>query len=97
MKRYFEMDIDEYYDTAIDEAFEGYEPDEAETVDIKKSLHESYNWLYNEAVKDSRDYLETATILRNGGKGGRSAYWMNQSVRRLQDAIRYKRTMNNYK
>lgn len=64
---------------------------------IIKTLYDSYNWLYTEAVNDSKEYLETATVLRNGGKGGRSAYWFNQSTRRLKDAIRYKRTMNNYK
>jgi len=64
--------------------------------EVKKSLYESYKWLYEEAVNDATLHLQTATNLRKVGYVKKAAFWLNYAGERRRDALRHKRSMKVY-
>lgn len=64
--------------------------------EIKKSLYESYKWLYEEAMNDANLHLQTATNLRKADNPTSAAFWLNYAGKRRRDALRYKRSMKIY-
>lgn len=63
---------------------------------IKKALYESYKWLYEEAIADTRIYLRYAKIRREMGYIGWAAEWLIKANETYKTAIRYKKTMEQY-
>lgn len=64
--------------------------------EVKKSLYESYKWLYEEAVEDVKKYLAWARERRAQGHPGWAAGWLESANFSYHMAIRYKRSMKNY-
>lgn len=64
--------------------------------EVKKSLYESYKWLYEEAMKDASLHLQTAMNLRKAGSPTSAAFWLNYAGERRRDALRHKRSMKVY-
>lgn len=64
--------------------------------EIKKSLYESYKWLYEEAMKDASLHLQTAMNLRKAGNHTSAVFWLNYAGKRRKDALRHKRSMKIY-
>ena len=64
--------------------------------EIKKSLYESYKWLYEEAMNDANRHLQTATNLRKAGNPTSAVFWLNYAGKRRRDALRHKRSMRSF-
>ena len=64
--------------------------------EIKKSLYESYKWLYEEAIKKMKECLRLAKIRREDGHKGWSADWLESANVQYKLARRYKCSMNLY-
>lgn len=64
--------------------------------EIKKSLYESYKWLYEEAMNDASRHLQTATNLRKAGNPTSAVFWLNYAGKRRRDALRHKRSMKSF-
>ena len=64
--------------------------------EIKKSLYESYKWLYEEAVASMKKCLGLAKERREWGKMGWAADWLESANIQYKLAKGYKRSMNFY-
>lgn len=64
--------------------------------EIKKSLYESYKWLYEEAIKSMKECLRLAKIRREDGRKGWSADWLESANVQYKLARGYKRSMEFY-
>ena len=64
--------------------------------EVKKSLYESYKWMYEEAINDATLHLQVATNLRKAGCAKRAVFWLNYAGERYRDALRYKCSMKAY-
>lgn len=64
--------------------------------EVKKSLYESYKWLYEQAVEDIRRNIERAKERREWGKLGWAADWLTNANTIYKMAISYKRSMRAY-
>lgn len=64
--------------------------------EIKKSLYESYKWLYEENVKSFRRCLGWAKERRTQGRRGWAAYWLELATHHYKMARGYKRSMEFY-
>lgn len=64
--------------------------------EVKKSLYESYKWLYEQAVEDIRRNIERAKERREWGKLGWAADWLTSANTMYKLAIGYKRSMKVY-
>ena len=64
--------------------------------EVKKSLYESYKWLYEQAVEDIRRNIERAKERREWGKLGWAADWLTSANVMYKLAIGYKRSMRAY-
>lgn len=64
--------------------------------EIRKSLYESYKWLYEEAMNDASHHLQTATNLRKAGNPVSAAFWLNYAGKRRRDALRHKHSIEIY-
>ena len=64
--------------------------------EIKKSLYESYKWLYEEAVTDIKEYLVLAKNRRELGRMDWAADWLESANTMYKMAISYKRSMKAY-
>ena len=63
--------------------------------EIKKSLYESYKWLYEEAKEATKNAIDANAIMRKTGKKP-SGYLLNYATERYKEALRYKRSMEQY-
>jgi hypothetical protein len=64
--------------------------------EIKKSLYESYKWLYEEAVEQIRQDVKRAKERREWGKPGWAAEWLTSANTMYKLAIGYKHSMRTY-
>ena len=64
--------------------------------EIKKSLYNSYKWLYEEAMNDATRHLQTAINLRKAGNPTNAVFWLNYAGKRRRDALRHKRSMRSF-
>lgn len=64
--------------------------------EIKKSLYESYKWLYEEAVASMKKCLALAKNRRELGKMGWAADWLKSANIQYKLAKEYKRSMKIY-
>lgn len=64
--------------------------------EIKKSLYESYKWLYEEAVTDIKEDLAFAKNRRELGRMDWAADWLERANTMYKMAISYKRSMRTY-
>lgn len=64
--------------------------------EVKKSLYESYKWLYEEAIKGMRRDVELAKERRESGKPGWAAEWLTSANTMYELAIGYKHSMKIY-
>ena len=61
--------------------------------EIKKSLYESYKWLYETAISNVRDYVQKAKERRELGRMDWAADWLTSANNAYKNAISYKRSM----
>lgn len=64
--------------------------------EVKKSLYESYKWLYVDAIEQAKTYLALAKERREQGRRGWSADWLASANFQYQMAISYKQSMEVY-
>lgn len=64
--------------------------------EVKKSLYESYEWLYEQAVRGIRRDIEMAKERREWGKLGWAADCLISANTMYKMAISYKRSMKIY-
>lgn len=63
--------------------------------EVKKSLYESYKWLYEEAKEAAKAAINLNTIRRKAGKKT-SGFLLNYATERYKEALKYKRSMEQY-
>ena len=64
--------------------------------EVKKSLYNSYKWLYEDAVASMKKCLSLAKERRECGKMGWAADWLKSANFEYKMAISYKRSMEAY-
>lgn len=64
--------------------------------EVKKSLYESYKWLYEEAIANMKKCLTLAKERRELGKMGWAANWLECANCAYRSARCYKRSMKFY-
>ena len=64
--------------------------------EVKKSLYESYKWLYEEAIANMKKCLTLAKERRELGKMGWAANWLESANVQYKLARGYKRSMKFY-
>lgn len=64
--------------------------------EVRKSLYESYKWLYEEAIASIKRDLKFAKERRESGKMGWAANWLESANEAYKRARRYKRFMEFY-
>lgn len=64
--------------------------------EIKKSLYESYKWLYEENLKAHERCLGLIKQYRIEGRMGWAAYWLEVATHHYKMARTYKRSMEAY-
>lgn len=64
--------------------------------EVKKSLYESYKWMYEDAIAAMKEDLRLAKERREWGKMGWAAEWLNSANIQYKLARGYKRSMKFY-
>ena len=61
--------------------------------EIRKSLYESYKWMYEDAIATMKEDLRLAKERREWGKMGWAAEWLNSANIQYKLARGYKQSM----
>ena len=64
--------------------------------EIRRTLYESYKWLYEKSVENVKQCLAWARERRAQGHPGWAAHWLESANFSYRMAMRYKRSMKNY-